>query len=138
MRRNRRQTQCVLGLLVAAAGSCNLPVGALVDPGSLTFVAFQDPGSSFSTMDVRDVDGEIVRFDTTRGQLFWVPASLAFDGWTLSGNQLQDGFFTVRFGTENGAQRAYFTETDPATICDIVVQDGMLTILATNVAVPQT
>jgi hypothetical protein len=37
---------------------------------------------------------------------------------------------------EDGERRAYFTETGPATICDIEVVNGVLTILPTNVPVP--
>jgi hypothetical protein len=109
----------------------------LVDTATTEFVTFQDPDSDFSTMDVRDVEGDIVRFDAAAQQLVWVADELAFDGWDINGTALADGFFTVRFGTEDGQRRAYFTETDPPTICNIVVTDGALSIFPTEVTVPQ-
>jgi hypothetical protein len=101
------------------------------------FEEFEDPDSDFSTMDVMDIDGQIVRFDAALRQMIWVEDSLAFDGWDVQGNRLSNGFFTVRFGSEDGVQMAYFTETNPPTICDISVNDGALSISSTDTTVPQ-
>jgi hypothetical protein len=133
----RRGMATLVVTLAMATVACVSPLGAAVDPGHLDFVVFKDPGSGFETADVRDVDGEIVRFDAGREQLFWVASSFAFDGFDIDGTKLSEGFFTVRFGSENGVRQAYFTETDPPTICDLEVTGGALEITPTQVAVPQ-
>lgn len=109
----------------------------MTDGGMSTrLVTFQDPNSDFSTSDVRDVEGDIVQFDATTGEMIWTADGQRFEDWQTDGNTLSDGFFTIRFGTEDGEQRAYFTETGPATICDIVVNAANLQIFATNTPVP--
>ena len=113
--------------------SCALPVGMTVDAATLDFVQFDDPDSDFATMDVRDIG----RFDAAKEQMISVADSLTFEGLDVEGNRLGGGFFTVRFGTEDGQRKAYFTETDPPTICDIVVRNEVLTILPADVTVPQ-
>ena len=134
----RTSCSCVtLSTLLLGALSCAGPMGTDVILDDIEFVVFQDPDSEFSTIDVLDIDDEIVRFDMAKRQMIWVMDSLAFEGWTVDGNVLRDGVFTVRFGTKDGQRMAYFTETDPPTICDIVVQNGLLTILPTNELVPQ-
>ena len=126
-----------LAALTLGAGSCIGPMGTNVVLGGIDFVAFQDSDSDFATSDVLDIDGEVVRFDAANRQLIWVKDSLAFAGWDVDGNVLRGGDFTVRFGTKDGQRMAYFTETDPPTICDIIVQNGSLTILPTTETVPQ-
>ena len=54
----------------------------------------------------------------------------------MNGNFLGGTAFQVRFGTENGVQQAYFTETIPATICDYRVNGDFL-IFPTTQTVPQ-
>ncbi len=100
-------------------------------------VVFQDPDSDFSTTDVMDIDGEIVRLDSANGELIWVADGTTASGWDIDGNLLGNGFFTVAFGTENGQRGAYFTETAAATICDIRVVNGIILISATSTPVPQ-
>ncbi len=100
---------------------------------------FVDPDSSFSTIDVLDVDEEVVRFDTSAQSIIWAANSQAFQegNWVVDGNFLgATGMFQVRFGTVDGERRAYFTETVPATICDIFVTDQGIRIVATSVPVP--
>jgi hypothetical protein len=93
--------------------------------------------SGFMTSDVRDVQGQIVRFDTANHALIWAATDRSFSGYPVSGNFIgSDRAFQVRFGTEAGERRAYFTETGPETICDIDVVNGQLVILPTNVRVP--
>lgn len=100
-------------------------------------VVFADPDSEFSTTDVRDVDEEIVHFNAVAKTLIWAADNIAFEGWEVSGNFLGAARqFQVRFGTKDGARPAYFTETGPATICQIFVEDGMLRIRPTDVTVP--
>lgn len=100
---------------------------------------FVDPDSSFSTTDVRDVDEEVVWFDTTARSIIWAANGQVFQegNWVVDGNFLgATGMFQVRFGTVDGDQRAYFTETGPATICDIFVTDQRIRIVSTTVSVP--
>jgi len=105
-----------------------------------TLAIFTDPDSAFSTMDVLDIDDQIVRFDTQAKTLVWVEDGSNIDGWQVDGNLLGQGTagaFQVRFGIVNGVQHAYFTETGSATICDIEVVGGILSIFATQTTVPQ-
>jgi hypothetical protein len=81
------------------------------------------------------VDNQIVRFDTANSALIWVASGQSFTGFTVNGLFL-GGSFQVRFGTDGGERRAYFTEVGPATICDIEVINGQLVILPTTVGVP--
>jgi hypothetical protein len=46
-------------------------------------------------------------------------------------------FFQVRFGNVDGQRRAFFTETGPATICDIEPVGDSISISPTNTEVPQ-
>jgi hypothetical protein len=106
-------------------------------PAQVQPATFTDPDSSFTTSDVRDVQRQIVRFDTTSNSLIWAADGRSFSGYPVSGNFIRsDKGFQVRFGTEDGERRAYFTETASATICDIEVAGGQLTISATSVTVP--
>ena len=101
---------------------------------------FVDPDdATFCTSDVRDVDDEIVRFDTSTNSIIWAADGSAYQAgsWTVAGVFLAGGGFQVRFGTQDGERRAYFTETGPATICQIQVFGDFLSISATNVTVPQ-
>lgn len=107
------------------------------DAGNDTLATFQDPDSDFSTTDVADVNGDVVRFDADNARMIWVRDDLQFDNFDVNGNLIDDGFFTIRFGTENGMRMAYFTETNPPTICDINVIAGQLSIRSTNETVPQ-
>lgn len=110
--------------------------------GGAKLVVFSDdaPGSTFLTTDVRDVEDEIVQFDEDTRAIVWKATGESFQvgSWTTNGNFLGTfGSFQVRFGTVNGERRAYFTETGPATICDIEVSGSFLSIFATSVTVPQ-
>jgi hypothetical protein len=140
------------GILVAIAG---LSVGCTpLQPGPSTeldddvntngmpaarFAVFEDPDSDFSTDQVRDVDGEIMQFDNDSQMLVWQLDGSTHAGWPVSANDLgATGSFRVRFGTEGGEPRAYFTETGPATICDLEVTNGVLSIFPTTTTVPQS
>lgn len=125
----------VCGLIALSIG-CDVTVSTGDDS---TYARFQDPDSDFSTTNVRDVDEEIVRFDTTTQGIVWAADDRVFDEgqWTVDGVFLgQGGSFQVRFGTKDGQRRAYFTETATATICDFVVTDSFQ-IFQTNTPVPQ-
>jgi hypothetical protein len=103
---------------------------------SRTLAVFEDPDSDFTTDTVRDVDGETMQFDTTTGRLIWLADDSEHAGWNVRGNALNTGF-QVRFGTEEGERRAYFTEVDPPTLCDLSVVGAFLSIRSTTVEVPQ-
>ncbi len=109
------------------------------DQSTAHLAVFDDPNSDFSTTDVRDVDDEIVQFDTVTKAIIWAADGTAYQAgsWTVDGVFLAGGGFQVRFGTKDGERRAYFTETGPATICQIRPAGGFLSISATNVTVPQ-
>jgi hypothetical protein len=97
-------------------------------------VAFRDPGSSFVTTDVYDATREIVRFDAERQAMVSAATGDSVSGWMTDGNDLGPfGSFRVRFGTEGGERRAYFTETGNGTICNIVLSGPeMLSIFGTS------
>jgi hypothetical protein len=130
-------------------GGCNL--GLIIEPpngndnandnidGAEHRAVFTDPDSDFSTSEVRDVDEEIVQFDTETEAIIWAADETSYDAglWDVNGNFLAGGFFQVRFGTRSGERRAYFTETAAATICQLRIQGGQLSVSATSVPVPQ-
>lgn len=122
----------------AASGDGDGDVSVPGDGSDANLAVFADPDSDFSTSDVWDVDEEIVRFDATAKTLIWAADGSVFDDWNVDGNFLgPTQFFQVRFGTQDGDRRAYFTETVAATICDIRIDNGQLRISATSVTVPQ-
>jgi hypothetical protein len=83
-------------------------------------VIFRDPDSAFSTVDVYDATREIVHFDAAREAMVSAATGDSVSGWMTNGNDLGPlGSFRVRFGTEGGERRAYFTETGNGTICNI-------------------
>jgi hypothetical protein len=109
-------------------------------PAPVQLAVFSDPASSFSTSDVRDVEDvaeEIVQFDVANNALIWKANGQSFPGYPVSGNFVaSDQHFQILFGTKDGQRRAYFTETASATICDIAMSGGQLSISPTNVTVP--
>lgn len=83
-------------------------------------VVFRDPDSMFTTADVYDATREIVHFDAEREAMVSARTGDSVSGWVTRGNDLgPSGSFRVRFGTEGGQRRAYFTETSNGTICDL-------------------
>jgi len=98
---------------------------------------FVDPVSGFTTSDVRDVQEQIVRFDTANNALIWTADGRSFPGYPVSGNFMRsDQSFQVRFGVKDGERRAYFTETVATTICDVDIVGGQLVITPTTAHVP--
>ena len=101
---------------------------------------FVDPDdATFCTSDVRDVDDEIVRFDTITKAIIWAADGTAYNegDWTVDGVLLAGGEIQVRFGTKEGERRAYFTETGNGFICQIQVIGASLHISGTSTPVPQ-
>lgn len=107
----------------------NAPVAADSAPdvaaSNSGFVSFSDPNSDFKTEDVRDADRQIMHFDAAQQALVWADNGDRVTGWTAQANDLawSDSSiqFRVRFGTEAGEQRAYFTEAGSGTICNLDV-----------------
>jgi len=98
---------------------------------------FTDPVSGISTPDVRDVQEQIVHFNTANDSLIWTADGRSFTGYPVSGNFVRsDKNFQILFGTKDGERRAYFTETATGTLCDIEVSGNQLVISPTNVHVP--
>jgi hypothetical protein len=98
------------------------PDQTTVEALSPTIVVFADPDTEFATADVYDATREIVRFDAERQAMVSAATGDAVSGWMTSGNDLGPfGSFRVRFGSEGGQRRAYFTETGNGTICDLVL-----------------
>jgi hypothetical protein len=98
---------------------------------------FIDPASTFSTSDVRDVQEQIVRFNTANDSMIWAADGHSFSGFPVSGNFVRsDKNFQIRFGTKDAERRAYFTESASGTICDIEIVNNQPIISPTNVVVP--
>lgn len=104
------------------------------------FAVFADPDSDYAATDVHDIDEEVVRFDPLTQSVIWVADGRSFDSgvWSVNGNLLTDGgSFQVRFGTKDGQRRAYFTETAPGTVCNLVVSGENFLIYPTPYFPPQ-
>jgi hypothetical protein len=107
------------------------------DATSARFVTFLDPDSEFQTSEVHDVDREVVRFDAQLDAMVWSGSGDVVSSWSTNGNDLAWGgsgvAFRVRFGTEAGERRAFFTETDRGTICNLnITAPEALSIRATS------
>lgn len=100
---------------------------------------FHEPNGFYSTNEVLDVDGEVMRFDADDDLVVF--DRVRYGGWPVDKDTYlirEDGLFMVRFGTEDGEPHAYFTETEPGTVCDAVVEMGEFRVFPTNVRVPET
>ena len=100
-------------------------------------MTFTDPGSTFSTTDVRDQQDEIVRFNTI-GELIWTADNRRFLGYQVSGNFVGSHMYEVVFVIKDGERRAYFTvhghgPTDPNRVCDITVVNDRVVITESNI-----
>jgi len=114
------------------------PTPAPSEVGELA--VFDDPDSDFTTTDVYDIDGDIVQFDIDRNVLIWKATGREYTSWQVQEYDLVgNGRYRVRFGSEGGVQRAYWTEVGPATVCDLRIGElfGSLLIFATTNPVPQ-
>ena len=91
-------------------------------PTAPVLAMFINPATGISTSDVRDVQEEILQFDTASNSLIWAADGRRFAGYPVNGNFIRDDrFFQVRFGTKDGQRRASFTEAVAQTICDVAV-----------------
>jgi hypothetical protein len=115
---------------LSAAGDAGPP-----DPAR--FSRFVDEATGFTTDAVHDADREIVYFDGALAAMVSGASGDRVAGWSVNGNDLRWSEFgvpfRVRFGTEAGERRAYFTEAGPGTICNLrLVGPDQLFISATN------
>ncbi|HEU4578996.1 MAG TPA: hypothetical protein VFS67_12115 [Polyangiaceae bacterium] len=112
---------------------------AELEPG---FAIFVDAETGVMLQDVHDADREIVHFDLQRQAMVSAATGEAVSGWTTDGNDLRwdrGGRFRVRFGSEAGEARAYFTEAGPGTICNLsILGPDQLSISATRETPPHT
>jgi hypothetical protein len=141
--------------LVGCSGSSLLPAlpaptsRPVSQPAAIQLVVFSDRASAFATSDVRDVQDQLVSFNTA-DELIWTADGRHFseyivDGTLIAYHHKADKLFQVRFGTRAGEPRAYLTWTDDrlrgaqATILDLSVDGrGNLIIAETSVPVPGT
>jgi hypothetical protein len=109
----------------ATSGSTSGGSAAAPEEFQPEFVTFVEPSSGFETQSVRDADRDVVHFDLENGAMIWSENSDEVSGWATEGNDLhwdRSGVaFRVRFGSEAGVRRAFFTETDAGTICDLEI-----------------
>jgi hypothetical protein len=109
------------------------------DPAS--YAVFVDPVTGFTTDEVHDADREIVHFEPALGVMVSAATGSTVSGWEANGTDLgwsRSGIpFRVRFGTELGERRAYFTEAGPGTICNLrIAGTDQLFISGTNETPP--
>lgn len=113
-------------------------------PTTIQLAVFTDPATGFSTTDIYDVDDEVIRVNTAH-ELIWADGT-RFSEFIALGNFIDyhhptDHFFQIRFGTRDGAPRAYVTWPDArlmgdATILNLWVDErGDLKVAETNVIV---
>lgn len=125
-------------------------VGAIgpspVSQPTVVLRVFTEPGTGFSTSDLRDAQDQIVQFNTAN-ELIW-----AADGTHLPGYKLAEptsiecgpcgGWLEVRFGTKDGERRAYLTvdygHSNPGSLIDLEVAGGALAARQTNMFPPGT
>lgn len=109
---------------------------------------FIDSATGFSTTDVHDADGQMIRVSTA-DELIWVadgtrfPEFIAAGANTIGYHHAGDTYFQIRFGTTAGERRAYVTWPDRAlhgdapTILDLWVDArGDLKVTETSLRVP--
>ena len=116
-----------------------------------TLIVFTEPGTGFSTSEVRDVQEQVLQINTAN-ELIWTadgtrPSGIPGRPLLLSGVSYIVGkicaegcAFEVRFGTKNGERRAYLTadygHDNPGTLVDVEVSGGALVVTRTSIFVP--
>ncbi|MBI1825953.1 MAG: hypothetical protein HY287_12665 [Planctomycetes bacterium] len=129
--------QCTTDACGAIGACTHTPVTGCTERSLATFT---DPTSGFSTTDVRDVNDEIVNFDSDDDSIIYKATGEDYQKgqWVVNGNFLDAGqAFEVRFGTVGGEHRAYFTETGSTYICDFAVTPTNFGINPTTTSVPE-
>lgn len=142
----------LLGLLVVlgCSNSGSSPIvhagpdneeGAAGQGGAASLVVFRDEATGFETSEVHDVDREVVLFDARASAMVWVDGTVVH-AWTTRGNDLsweqKLGGVSRPLRDRGGERRAYFTETDAGTICDLnIYAPDQMRIYATSERPPQ-
>jgi hypothetical protein len=113
----------------------------LLPDASSVLATFMDDSTGFLTDTVFDADREVIHFDVGRRAMIDAATGEAVGGWSVADEELDwtgSGVaFRVRFGSEDGERRAFFTEREPGTICNLRFQGaGALFISGTNEVPP--
>ncbi len=102
-------------------------------PPAIRLLVFIDPLTGLTTSDVRDVRGQIVRFNSAQ-ELIWAADDTHFPRFPVDYGY-EGGAFGVLFGSENGERRAYLIfdpnywhYPGPVSRVDLDVVDGKLVI----------
>ena len=142
--------QALVGCDASRLPSAPAALSPLLQPSPVPppqVIVFTDRDSGISTSDARDVDGQIVQFNTAN-ELIWIASGTRLPGYRPDGLSItaaavcEHCSFEVRFGTANGERRAYLTmnyhHDNPGTVIDLEVVDGKLVATRTNRYVPGT
>ncbi len=118
-----------------------------------TLIAFAEPRTGFSTTDVRDVQEQILQFNTSN-ELIWTVDGTRLPGYGvgkytfgdtpvyyIEGKICPQGCaFVVRFGTKDGERRAYLTvdygHDNPGTLVDVDLAGGALVVTQSTMFPP--
>lgn len=130
------------------------PTAPLSPPVSATptLIVFTEPGTGFSTSEVRDVQDQVLQLNTAN-ELIWTADGTRLPGYRVDRGSSYPGVsfiigkicaegcaFEVRFGTRNGERRAYLTadygHDNPGTLMDVEVSGGALVVTRTSLFVP--
>ena len=162
---NRTLIAIVLVMLMqglAGCGDSRSPTAPPRDPPPLpppapaTLKVFTD-STGFSTSDLRDVQDQIVQFNTAN-ELIWVADDTRLQGFKVDRHDFGSGpfyfisipgatcgqgcSFEVRFGSKDGERRAYLTvdyiHDNPGTLVDVEIVDGALMVTQSKVFPPGT
>lgn len=133
----------LLGLLGGVAGcesvapttpvSAEPGAGVPAPPPEVRLLVFTDYMTGAQTSDVRDVHGQILRFNTA-GAVIWLADGTEFAQFPMAYGY-EKASVEVLWGSENGERRAYLTFSinywhypPPISLVDIEVVDGKLVI----------
>ena len=159
---NGTGTAIVLVMLMQGLAGCSdsrTPTAPRDPPGpppAPTLKVFTD-SAGFSTSDPRDVQDQIVRFNTAN-ELIWAADDTRLQGFKVDRNDFGTGAFymvsipgttcpqgcsfEVRFGTKDGERRAYLTvdyiHDNPGTLVDVDIVNGALVVTQSKVFPPGT
>lgn len=114
-----------------------------------TLIVFTEPGTGFSTSEVRDVQEQVLQINTAN-ELIWAADGTRLPGYRveyssrasyIAGKICAEGCaFEVRFGTRNGERRAYLTadygHDNPGTLVNVEISGGALVVTRTSTFVP--
>lgn len=139
-----RLARLIVVLVVLGTGGCESrtpqrsaflgPTPGPSEVASSPLVQFVEAPSGFSTSEVRDAGGHILRFSKT-GDLIWpdasrIPGYPQVGSVTIGAQPLCECWLEVRFGTEEGERRAYLTidygHYNPGKLIRLELENGRL------------